>query len=362
MKVVICWLDVSGYTAACWKALAGRPGIDLFVLTRDLAAAMRSGANHTGFDSRALIAGLPHRLLTDAEFADAAVIEKEVLAQRPDAVVIPGWATPQYNRLASLPGLEAATFIMGMDTAWTGSTRQLAGRWLKLRFFRSIDAAVVAGERAYRLARWLGFRDSQLERGVYGLDYAGLAPALTRRLTLPAWPRRFLFVGRYVPDKGLDILLDAYGRYRSRTTDPWTLTCCGRGPDAALLKHQPGVTDRGFVQPGDLPGLFADHGCFILPSRYEPWGVVLAEAAAAGLPLIATDACGASIDVLHNYHNGLVLPTPDAAALAAAMTWVHENTSRLPDFGRRGQALASAYSAAAWAERWHALLLRLDGQ
>lgn len=355
MKVVICWPDVSGYTAASWRALARR-GVDVFVLTHDLRP---PGGGPTAFDYKALIAGVPSRVLLRGEFEDAALVEREVAAQNPDVVVLPGWSVPRYTRLASARSLARATFLMGMDTAWTGSWRQLAGRWAKRGYFRHIDGVVVAGERAYRLARWLGFPPSRIERGVYGLDCAALSPALRRRLALPRWPRSFLFVGRYVRDKAVDVLVEGYRRYRASVDEPWTLTCCGRGGEGSLLRDVPGLTDRGFVQPDDLPGVMSEHGCFVLPSRYEPWGVVLAEAAAAGLPLIATDACGASLDVLRNYDNGLVLPESDPGRLADAMAWMHRNPARLPEMGRRGQHLSAAYSAEAWAERWEAFMRAL---
>ena len=54
-----------------------------------------------------------------------------------------------------------------------------------------------------------------------------------------------------------------------------------------------GLTFTGFLQPRELPAWLAEIGCLVVPSRFEPWGVVIAEAAASGMPIIATDACGA---------------------------------------------------------------------
>lgn len=359
MKVVICWVDVSGYASACWHALARRPGVELFVVTHDVSRRVQAGAVHAGFDARPLVADLPHRMLSDEEFSDAGLIAREVIDQRPDVVVLPGWSTANYNALPSRPELRGVKFVMAIDTAWNGSLRQVAGRWAKGAYFRRLDGVVVAGERSHRLARWLGFREDQIIRGVYGLDYAALEPALARRLALPAWPRRFVFVGRYVDDKGVDILLNAYARYRAAAADPWTLSACGRGPRARLLAGKEGVTDLGFVQPRDLPCVFAEHGVFVLASRFEPWGVVIAEAAAAGLPVIATEACGASADIVRSYYNGLVVPTGDVGALTDAMTWMDENHARLEALGRPAQSFGAAYAAEVWAERWEMLFRRV---
>lgn len=350
MKVVICWPDVSGYSAACWKALSRR--VELFVLTRDLRPPSTPDSPHSTFDFGELITGVPHRILTRDEFPDAGLIERVVAGQRPDVVVLPGWAIANYNRLASAGSLRSAKFVMAMDTAWTGSLRQLAGRWVKRGYFRHIDGVMTAGERSARLARVLGFEPARIERGVYGIDYSAWEGLHGRRAGLAQWPRKFVFVGRFIPDKAIDVLVAGYAAYRGRVPDPWPLTCCGRGPDGALLRGREGVTDLGFVQPAELAGVFAEHGCLVLPSRYEPWGVVLAEAAAAGLPLIATDICGASVDLLRHYYNGVVMRTPDARELADAMAWVHENAARLAEMGARSRVYAAAYAAEVWAERW----------
>jgi glycosyltransferase involved in cell wall biosynthesis len=121
----------------------------------------------------------------------------------------------------------------------------------------------------------------------------------------------------------------------------------------------PGVTDLGFVQPGDQPAVLREHGAFILPSRYEPWGVVLAEALASGLPAICTTACGAGVELLHPHSNGLLVPPDDPEALAAALRRIHDLGDRLPAMGRRAAAVAPGYAASVWARRVEAICREL---
>jgi glycosyltransferase involved in cell wall biosynthesis len=355
MKIVICWTDVSGYMAACWRALAARPGLDVFVITHDRSASGGS-STHADFDEQALMAGIPHRLLSESQFAEPDMIAGEVVGQRPDVVVVSGWAYPSLTALTRRRELQSVGFVMAMDTPWTGRPRQLLARWAMRWYFRRIDGVVVAGERAYRLARWIGFPESRITRGVYGIDYHALDGAFDRRRSLPSWPKKFLFVGRYVDDKGLDVLADGYSQYRARAQRPWPLTTCGQGPCRNLLAGRDGVEDLGFVQPGDMPGVFADHGAFVLASRREPWGVVLAEAAASGLPVVCTEACGGAVELVRPYYNGLVVPTEDAARLAGALEWIAARYVDLPTMGERGRWLAGAHSADIWAHRWEALL------
>jgi glycosyltransferase involved in cell wall biosynthesis len=154
-----------------------------------------------------------------------------------------------------------------------------------------------------------------------------------------------------VKDKAIDVLLEAYSEYRRAAPDPWPLSCCGAGPYGEMIRSAPGVEDLGFVQPGDLPRVFADHGVFVLASRHEPWGLVLAEAAGAGLPLVCTEACGAGPDVVRSMWNGITVATDDPGRLAAALRWCHDHYAILPTMGERGQPLAAFYSSQAWADR-----------
>jgi glycosyltransferase involved in cell wall biosynthesis len=104
----------------------------------------------------------------------------------------------------------------------------------------------------------------------------------------------FLFIGRLVSLKGVEELAGAYLAYREQVSKPWGLKVAGSGPLENLLRRIPGVDLLGFVQPTAVRELMRDARCFVLPSRWEPWGVVIHEAAAAGLPIIATYSCGAT--------------------------------------------------------------------
>jgi glycosyltransferase involved in cell wall biosynthesis len=361
VRVVMCWMGVSGYLAACWRALAARPGLDLKVLFIPSLA-----TPNAPFDP-SLTDGLPAEALTGEEAADAEGVARRVLAHRPEVIVMPGWAVPSFRALVDRPELSRVPFAMAMDnplrTDWRGRMRQTLGRVKLRRFLSRVSRVVVPGERSWQYARFLGFGESQIRRGNYGADVARFRPLYERRLSRPGgWPRRFLFAGRYEPVKGIETLLAAYELYRRRhgAADAWALTCSGKGPLESLIRAAgPGVEDRGFVQPADQPDLWAECGAFLLSSHHEPWGVVIAEACAAGLPVVCTEACGAAVELVRSYFNGLTVATGDAADLARGMSWVHENYDRLPEIGRRGQALADAYGAEAYADRWMAMFTEL---
>lgn len=352
MKIVICWTQFSGYMAACWRELSSVSGIDLHVFCfRDTAP-----SRFTSFDSN-LLQGIDHTFLNEEERRNPAIVRQLVVDQRPDAVVLAGWSNAAYRRLAFSTELTKARFILAMDTPYRGDVRQRLARWSLNRFLSRMDWVFVAGEQTRTYARHLGVTESRIQKGVYAYDQTLFNEAVlgAREQSPDGWPRRFVYVGRYVAEKAVDVLIDAYKLYRERSNRPWSLDCFGMGPFDRFLKDAPGVVDHGFVQPAKQPEMFLRGGALVLPSRYEPWGVVIAEAMATGLPVVCTTTCGAATSLLHNYFNGIEVAPGDAESLARALYWIEQHHDELPSMGRRAAAVAQAYSSEAWARRMYSM-------
>jgi glycosyltransferase involved in cell wall biosynthesis len=246
-----------------------------------------------------------------------------------------------------------------MDSPWNATFRQRLARLKIGRFIDRLDAIFVPGERAAIFASRLRMPQSRIFRGMYGFDYRHFAPALAQRLSAGPWPRSFLYMGRYVPQKGLDVLTAGYDQYRKSIADPWPLVCHGTGPAKGVLEGRDGVTVNDWAQPADQPSLLARHGAFILTSHAEPWGVAVAEAMASGLPAICSDRVGAVPDLIRPGENGLIIPTNDPAALAAAMRWMHDHHDHLREMGRAAREAAETFSAQNWADRFEAMAAAL---
>jgi len=356
VRVVFCWTEASGYMAACWRALARRPGIDLHVVHLK-----QLGATPNPFLSEPLLLdGISNeQCASDSPKIDEWLLNA-VAGRQPDVLVLCGWLCQSYTRLVKSGQLKQTRVLLGMDSPWRGTVAQRLARFRLAGLVRRVDAVVTCGERSREYARRIGVPLNRIYSGYYGFDYDKFSQvAHTRSPQLGRWPRQFLFVGRYVHEKGLTTLAEAYSLYRRSVSQPWGLTCCGSGAEAGLLQGVPGIVDAGFTQPKDLPAVFGQHGAFVLASHFEPWGVVLAEAAATGMPVICTTACGAGLDVVRPYFNGLVVAPEDAQGLALAMRWIHEHESELPAMGLRGNALVEGYSAEAWAARWNNYFLNV---
>lgn len=350
LKVVFCWSDISGYMAACWRALHHSDEVEVFTIAF-------KALTQTAFGDR-LMQDLPCRLLDLQERQDESAIEQLVVSQHPDVVVVCGWLHQPYCKLVSAERLQSAAFVMGMDTPWQNNWRQRLAPFVLHSYLQRMAGVVVTGERSWQYARHLGIPAERIERGLYGIDYDSWSPLWEKR-TQTSWPRSFLFIGRYLPAKAIDVLIRAYRDYRAVVDEPWDLVCCGQGDLKSQLAGQPGIIDRGFMQPSDLDPVWQSAGAFILPSRFDPWPLAIVEAAAAGLPIICTDVCGSAVEVVRSWYNGLVVPAENPAALTQALLVLDRHHAELPLWGKRSQELAAPYATDIWVARWQALLQKV---
>ena len=324
---------------ACWRELKSRYDAEIFIIhwsTNPVAPFVMT--------FEALGRAIPREGLTQADIA------REVASFGPDAVFISGWADRAYMATAAHCKRKGIPVILGLDTQWTGSLKQRLGcataRWW---LHPAVNIIWTPGERQAQLAVHLGYRGANCWYGVYSCDWDAFSNGhVAEGPRLPS----FLYVGRYVEEKGISDLIAAYVKYRSMTRNPWPLYCAGTGPLKHLLTGVAGVTDLGFIDPEHLPAVMRRYGgVFVLPSRVEPWGVVLQEAAAAGCPLICSDASGAGVHMLQDGHNGLRFAASKPSELAECLLQLSEATAeRRAQMGRASSLLAQQYTPERWAQ------------
>lgn len=135
--------------------------------------------------------------------------------------------------------------------------------------------------------------------------------------------RVFAGAGAFVPEKGFGLLIRAFARLARRAGDV-RLLIAGDGPlrgEYAGAIRALGLGERALLSDGyasDIRPWLWGADFFVLPSRCEPFGIILLEAMAAGLPAIVTDG-GGPAEVLSDGRNGLVTPAGDEEAMAGAM-------------------------------------------
>jgi len=273
-------------------------------------------------------------------------------SEQPRAVAIPGWSAP-YALLALSWCLHTATpAVLMSDSTRLDKPRPFVAERVKRRLLRLYSAALVGGSRHIHYCRELGFPETALRVGVDVVDNAHFTHLQPGGEAGQTALRSFLVCCRLVPVKNLPRLLEAYARYRRAAgSTSWDLVIAGDGPArdklAGLMTalHLNGsVRLAGFVQYDELPALYARAGAFILPSVSEPWGLVVNEAMASGLPVLVSNRCGCAPDLVEVGRNGFTFDPYDTEQLAGIMLRI----STMSDAERAAMGQASREIIGRW--------------
>ena len=333
MKVLILWADWTGYMDACAKQLQQLLSCEL-----DIVRFEQRGDKYSPYAVSEFFAYPCNPYTLNASTL------AHIQDQSYELILICSWHVKQYRKLAcSTRGRSLR--LLCMDNQWIGSARQYAGILaFRANLRRCYDFAFVAGSRQARFASYLGFGPQEIIEGHLACADEFAQPADASR------PRSFLFAGRLIVEKGVIQLMDAWRMYVKRHADPWTLKICGMGPLSENLAELPQTELLGFVQPTQMPKVMTQASTLVLPSLVEPWGVVVHEAARAGLGLILTSACGAADYFLQDRLNGRLIPPGSESALFEALEWFHQLDS--PSLGHVSQTsamLSAQRSPLSWA-------------
>lgn len=327
MRLTILWSSLASYSVVFFKELVLK-GCNIQLIYQS----KKSDAPYRAFDLSFCEVAL--------EDSEEVKYNLDILVNNfnPVCVLMSSWAFPHFMDLAKNIRKKGVYVIAAMDNQWNGTLKQLFGVMSSRTFLKpSIDTFLVAGDRQAYFARKLGYQN--VLYGLYAADinqFACAVPICQRHAN-------FLFIGRLVSVKGVEELAGAYLAYREQVSNPWGLKVAGSGPLENLLRRIPGVDLLGFVQPAAVRELMRDARCFVLPSRWEPWGVVIHEAAAAGLPIIATYPCGATTMFVRDGVNGYVVP-PQERYLTKAMVRMSATPQTILDH----MSIASSTLAKLW--------------
>ena len=278
---------------------------------------------------------------------------------RPDVVDL--WEEP-YSAVSTQVALARRAVASGAPLVLNPSQQAVKRqpppfRWGERYVVREASYVVGRSRESVAAVEAKGYRGPSTVIG-HGIELGFLGPrdraASRRELGLPDGPT-VSFAGRLVPDKGVDVLLDAVAR-----TPGLRALIVGEGPEEGALRAQAarlGVEDRvRFHAPLPMERVavaFTAGDVVAMPSRHEPWGRVAVEAMACGVPLVAGAA--GHLPALVGEHGRLVRPG-DAGDLARALREaIEEPEPARSERVARAREYAASFSWAALAERWEAV-------
>jgi glycosyltransferase involved in cell wall biosynthesis len=233
-------------------------------------------------------------------------------------------------------------------------------RWLARRAQGHIAASGAARRRFVAL----GADPQTVQVSLQAFDAGPLRAAAAARDPREPGPIRLLTVARLVADKNLDALIEAVAGLAPGEAE---LRLVGSGPlegslRALAARRQAPVDFAGELPRAEVPAAFAAADAFVLPSRFEPFGVVVREAAAAGLPIVCSERAGAAGDVAVAGRNALLVDPDDRSALQAAVARIVREPELRTRLGRESAAIDGEQPLARSVEAFERAVLQAHHQ
>ena len=359
-EVAVIWIDWYAYHVARFSGLESTPSLAGKVVGLELVSGV---GVHPGLRFREdLPQGLPvETLMPGVSWQEAGKLRlaitlwKRLSELNPRVVLVPGYYT--------LPALAAAAWarlhrrcsvLMTESTAFDHKRQALRERFKSALVRLLFQWAVTGGKAHVRYLHRLGFPKDRIA-GCYDVVdndaiQAGVE-SFREHTTRESAAPYFLFVGRLAEEKNVEQLLASWIAYRQHG-GTWPLVLAGDGPMRVALEQRAvasgfgaEVRFTGLKNMRELIPIYAAAGCFVLPSTREPWGLVVNEAMAAGLPVLVSQRCGCREDLVLEGENGFSFDPQDGAELTLLLHNVQglspEQRARM---GARSSEIISGYT------------------
>lgn len=343
MKIVFLYTELAAYFLKCCEKLSEKAEIHIVHWPVNKEAPFNLQVNRE------------ITLYSKSNF-NSSELKRLVEQLQPDILICSGWIDKEYLKICRRYFKRIPT-VLTCDTQWKGNLKQhlavVISRFTLLRIF---SHAWVPGEIQMKYVLKLGFEAKHIQEGFYccDLDLFNAIYNKRKEKRFAVDTKRFVFIGRYYDFKGLPELWKAFEELHEEEPNEWELWCLGtgslNGPQHNKIKH------LGFVQPEELEPILMQGTVFILPSRFEPWGVVVQEMAAAGFPMLLSEAVGAAEKFLEQKRNGFVFCSGDKNELKKQLKKIiHLSENQLIEMSEHSHVLAQKITPEGWTKNVEAI-------
>lgn len=349
MPIALLTTYLAGYRMPLYERLAGEHGLEVLCYGGGERYAPPWFA--ADLDAKLAAAPFPARRLTGG------AREAFEVSRSYDAVIAP------YAGGAILPAAylgarrHGAAFILWASVwAQPHSLKNTLALPMTRRIYRNADAVLAYGEHVRRFVAGIRGHDDDIFIAPQSVEPDLFGREVTTEDTTAFRARHRLgdgplvaYVGRLVPEKGVDVLLDAWS-HTSQTSPAATLVVIGDGPLAAACDAAPNVSLLGPLPREELPVAYNASAFAVLasvptPRFREPWGLVCNEAMHQARPMIATTAVGAVAGgLVRDRQNGLVVPPSDPEALSLALATMLNDVALRTQLGAAARAAVEPYT------------------
>ena len=301
----------------------------------------------------------PHTVLFNGSLESISIWSKTwklirlFFKHKPTILNITGYYDPAQLILFMLAKLCGSKTVISTESSVQDQHRSRVKELFKRQLFKFADGFICFGSSSSDYLAGLGVSSEKIlttKAAVVDETYiARRFEATSRKLTVdsPGRVRRFIYVGRFSREKNLHQLLRVF----ERLSGDWELHLVGDGPERAALEHTiiELALSRCVLHPAcawfEVPDHLAQADVLVLPSVSEPWGLVINEAMICGMPIVASEACGAVKDLVKNDYNGFTFAPNDDDGLCLALENFIRNPSLIAALGKESKKLIANYSS-----------------
>lgn len=279
-------------------------------------------------------------------------------AYKPTVLNITGYFDPAQVLLMFYARTKGVKVVLSSESSSADNSRSFTKEFLKKLIVNRANAFFCFGKTSAEYLESLGVKPAQIpvrnaavidEEVVSSRYHAGKQENVNI-----ARVARFVFVGRLAPEKNLETLLRAFAKVvpLDAALWPWELMFIGDGPERSSLEKltkelqlEHKVLFMGGLPWYKVPDMLVHCDVLVLPSKSEPWGLVVNEAMVCGLPVIVSKNCGCVADLVENGVNGFTFDPNSQQELETAMTFFIRNLDKIAVFGQASRQLIAPFSS-----------------
>ncbi|WP_035843299.1 glycosyltransferase family 4 protein [Crocinitomix catalasitica] len=336
-KIVFLYSEIAGYFMACANALVQKADVMLVHWPKNSEAPF-----NFAIDDRI-------KMIDKSKFS-LSEIEKLVFDFNPDTIVCSGWMDKDYLKILKKLDRKVQK-VLSLDNHWNGNLKQRIATMISPFYLKRIFThAWVPGVKQERYAEKLGFKGA-ISKGFYCADTILFNEKYNSTFTRKKekLPKRFLYVARYVEHKGIFEMWKAFTELQEEFPNDWELWCLGTGEEWENKVESEKIKHFGFVQPDEMDKYIAATSVYILPSKFEPWGVSTQEFAICGFPLLLSDKIGSSEKFLQG--NGIQFEAGNISEIKNAMLRIIQmSDADIIEMGEKSHSIGNSHQVQDWVD------------
>ena len=333
MKILILYRELAGYTVECLNKLA----IQHELLVVHYPINKEAPFN---FEFNASI-----EIESKSELTSTKIVQFN-----PQFILCSGWSDKEY--IEWIKSLNKPT-ALAFDTIWQNNLKFVFGSfYFKLKYKKLFHFAFIPGNAQMKTARKLGFSFKNILAGFYTCEdvFRLQQKALSES-------RELWCIARYIPVKNINFLCETFLSIPPNERSGWKLNMAGTGELFSSRIENEAIVHHGFIQPKELSEKLTNASAFVLPSLYEPWGVVVHEMASLGKPLLLSTHVGASHDLLEEGKNGFSFDPNSSSELKKILLEIfHSTQNELQIMGKKSSEIALKFSSDYWVNQFTKML------